>query len=376
MTRLHLTLAGALALALAACGGAAPRPAELDTLDNLRKQPLAQAAAKRSPKMMGEVESLRNASLQMWRGGNLEDSRRDALMGWVKLKLAMTLAEREAAKQREAAADAQAAKDDSEYAAVNAQLADVNEKIALYEKLAAAKSSASSASEKLSVEEAKSNAQAKVLAAELALKKADTVEAGVNAKVEYASASDMLARAQQELKDGNYSAAGATAELAQKKAEQAEAAARPVHNEASAAAERKLRSDALAKDAAAVPGVTVRVEREGELTRLVLVFGGAFKAKKSTIVGKENVLDALAALLKKYPSYPVQLLGHTDSRGSHDALIIVSQARAHAVYEALIARGVEGKRFVVTAMGPDSPLAGQKAYKDVNNRVEIVFLYQ
>jgi len=37
-------------------------------------------------------------------------------------------------------------------------------------------------------------------------------------------------------------------------------------------------------------------------------------------VQRPTSTDAVAALLKKYPTYPVLIIGHTDSRGRHGEL--------------------------------------------------------
>jgi OOP family OmpA-OmpF porin len=94
--------------------------------------------------------------------------------------------------------------------------------------------------------------------------------------------------------------------------------------------------------------------------------------------GKEPLLDAVAALLKKYPTYPVLIIGHTDSRGKRDGNMALSLARAQAVFQALVGRGAEAKRFVVSGQGPDAPISDNrsKGGREQNNRVEVIFLYQ
>jgi outer membrane protein OmpA-like peptidoglycan-associated protein len=90
------------------------------------------------------------------------------------------------------------------------------------------------------------------------------------------------------------------------------------------------------------------------------------------------VLDNLATVMKKYPSYSLLVVGYTDSRGSRSSLLALSQARATAVYSALISRGVEAKRMVVSGNGADEPVAENRttAGRALNNRVEIIFIYQ
>jgi flagellar motor protein MotB len=55
----------------------------------------------------------------------------------------------------------------------------------------------------------------------------------------------------------------------------------------------------------------------------------------------------------------------------------LSNARAQAIYEALVAKGVDAKRLMVSGQGPNEPLVSNRTAADRarNNRVEIVFLY-
>jgi len=375
---------------LAACGHRAPRPRELDTLDNLRRTPDADAAAKRSPELVREADHLEGRSHQAWKDNELEDSRLDALLGWIKLNTAIAVWQQDQAKRRIDAADADKAKTDKEYARVAKDLSTLQEEIALLEKLGKAKSTAEverikAEQEKqklageLAQQQQRGDTQTKISNAELALKTADTVEARTYAKDAYQAAVDLIERARTELKDGNYAAAGTSADQAKQKAEAATATAKPEYMKATEAKDRKARDEALGKDAAALAGITVRLDKKGDVTRLVLTYSNAFKAHATQITtGKESVLDGVAELLKKYPSYPVQIIGHTDTKGKADALLVVSQARAQAVYDALVSRGVDAKRFVVSGVGGEQPIGDNRNQKgrDANNRVEMVFLYQ
>src|SRR5205823_1551958 len=121
------------------------------------------------------------------------------------------------------------------------------------------------ASEKAKADEVMKEAIAreKVAAAELAIKSADIVDAANMAKTPYASANDQLARAQAELKQGNWSAATTSAELARAKAEQAAEQAKPEHERAEQNKSDKTVNEALSREAAALSGVQVRLERKG-----------------------------------------------------------------------------------------------------------------
>jgi len=157
------------------------------------------------------------------------------------------------------------------------------------------------------------------------------------------------------------------------------ATAKPEYMKASESKDRKARDEALGGEAAALAGITVRLDKQGDVTRLILTYGGAFKAKATQITpAKEPVLDGVSALLKKFPTYPVQIVGYTDSKGRADANLVISNARAQAVFNALVTRGVDAKRFVVSGVGAAQPIGDNRTPKgrDQNNRVEMIVLYQ
>lgn len=374
----------------AACGSAPPKPRELETLEALRATKEAEASKRKALELVNESDRLNSRAKGNWKDGELERSRRDALLGWIKLKQAIAIWEQDEAKRRIEVADSDKARNDRELARMTKELNAVNDQISLMDKLANAKTTAEKERLKAEQEKAKlaadlaaqqqrGDAQGRIAAAELAVKQADTVDARTYAKAEYQAALDLIARANKELQEKNVSASMTSADQAKQKADQAAQIAKPEYQKATEASNRKAQQEALGKDAAALSGITVRMDRKGDVTRLVMIYGGAFKGKATTISGgKESVLDGVAELLKKYPTFPMQIIGHTDTKGRADANLVVSNARAQAVYNALIQRGVDPKRFVVSGVGSSQPMSDNKSAKGraANNRVEMVFLYQ
>jgi outer membrane protein OmpA-like peptidoglycan-associated protein len=360
-----------------------PKPRELDSFEKLRHDQYFEDAKRRAPGLVDDAEKLFAKSKEEWESNNLDDSRRDALMGSIKLKTALAMVEQDRSKSRFTASDNEYRKTEEEYGRAAKELAATNEQISLLEKLGAARASAAEEQKKLSQqlteEQQRNKANDKVQAAQLALKTADTVDAATFAQAEYRAASDMLARATEEFKNKQWSAAETSAELARQKAEQAGTLAKPQYQQAEQTKANKTRDEQLGRDAASISGVTVRLERRGDVARLVLPLRDLF-IKKSTTIGpnREAQLDQVATLLKKYPTYPVEIIGHTDSRGKHDELVALALSRAQSVMEALVSRGADTKRFLVSGKGPDEPLTDNKsaAGRAQNNRVEVVFLYQ
>jgi outer membrane protein OmpA-like peptidoglycan-associated protein len=371
-----------LAVLLAACGGKPPRPAELVALDQLRTGADADAAAKVSPDLVGDSDQLRRKADGAYSGGHLDEARRLALMATVQLKTALAQLRQQRARVELGKLDKQLAANAREQAKLDKELTTQQEQIAVLEELARTRAAAaadkSALAGKLDKQQQKADAERRIAAAELALKNADTVDAGRHAADRYKSAADALARAHAQLDKGSFAGAGADADRAAELAGQAFAEAKPKYDEAAAGDAGRMRDDNLTRDAAALPGVTARIERKGDTTRLRLPLIGLFKGDSVILRGDKTALvDALAKLLASYPAYPVEITGFTDNHGKRAKLIERSQARAQALFVALIQRGAEAKRFTVAGRGPDAPIVDNKsrAGRDANNRVEVVFLY-
>ena len=380
------------ALLVAACA-TPPKPKELEAYEMLRTGNNLQEANKKSPDLVASAEKLGEKSREEWQSNDLEDSRRDAIMANIKLKTALTLMEQEQLKAKIQTLSADQAKAEEEAADLSEKLANETEKLALLQKYVEARKTAEADKQRLSAqmtsEQQKAQAtqerlalqlasEQKIAAAQLSLRTADTVDASKFAKAEYSAASDMLAKASAELKQNDYAGAQASAEVAKKNADKAIEMAKPLYEQAEQTSQNKARDEALARDASAISGADVRLERRGDLQRLVIAVPQMFSKRKPDIApGQDGVLEAIAALLKKYPTYPVQIIGYTDNRGKASELLAVSAARAQTVYSALAAKGVETKRLMASGLGGDDPRFDNKSAsgRAKNNRIEIVFLY-
>ena len=89
--------------------------------------------------------------------------------------------------------------------------------------------------------------------------------------------------------------------------------------------------------------------------------------------GFNNILDSVAIVLKKYDKTLINVRGHTDSTGSDDYNLKLSQERAVAVGNYLNLRGVNASRLVVRGMGESMPIASNdtEAGRAQNRRVEL-----
>ena len=388
--RIRLTLLAG-GLCLAACA-TPPKPRELEMFEGLRKNPSVGDAAKRSPDLVATADRLATKAGEEWQSNDLEESRRDALMAQIKLKTALAISEQEQMKARIQVLSGQQADAEEEFATVTKDLASATEALELRQKLGEAQRAASADRERLSQqmssEQQKAQAEKqklslqlateqKLAAAQLALRTADTVEASRYAQAPYSAAADMLKKAEAEIKAGDLVGAQLSAEVARQHAERAAELAKPAYEQAEQTTQNRARDEALQRDATAIPGVAVRIERIGDSQRLVISAQDLFNKRETSLgAGHEPLLDSLAVLINKYPTYPIHVLGRTDTRGKPGELLAMSQARAQSVSTALAARGVDPRRMTVSAdPAPSADTKGQPAPRAKSNRVEIVFLY-
>ena len=98
-----------------------------------------------------------------------------------------------------------------------------------------------------------------------------------------------------------------------------------------------------------------------------------FPAGSTTLApGAGRVLDEIADVLRQCGRLEMEIAGHTDSQGSLESNMRLSQARAEAVMAALLSRGVPVSTFVAKGYGPERPIAdnGTAAGREINRRIE------
>ena len=109
---------------------------------------------------------------------------------------------------------------------------------------------------------------------------------------------------------------------------------------------------------------------------LVLTLGDVvFDAGKASLQPSAlTAIDRLAQLLGVYPERSVRIEGHTDSVGDAAANQELSERRAAAVRDALLARGVDAARIEAVGYGATHPIANNRTEggRQKNRRIEIV----
>jgi outer membrane protein OmpA-like peptidoglycan-associated protein len=126
--------------------------------------------------------------------------------------------------------------------------------------------------------------------------------------------------------------------------------------------------------AAELRSTGVSVVREGDNIRLIMPGNITFPTDGADVNASfYPVLDSVSKVLNKYKQTLVDISGHTDSDGSADYNMALSQRRANSVAAYLVGRGVLSGRLMVVGYGETQPIAPNTsaAGKAQNRRVEI-----
>lgn len=145
---------------------------------------------------------------------------------------------------------------------------------------------------------------------------------------------------------------------------------------------RSQAQDALRERDAARQGLYISLSEILETRRearglIVNLSDVLFDTGRATLKpGAREKLSKLAGILLAYPgSYRVEIEGHTDSIGSDDSNLRLSQGRADSVHDYLLQSGLKADRMMAArGLGESTPVASNDtaAGRQVNRRVEII----
>jgi outer membrane protein OmpA-like peptidoglycan-associated protein len=120
-----------------------------------------------------------------------------------------------------------------------------------------------------------------------------------------------------------------------------------------------------------------RVERVGEGIRITFDSGLLFDVDKYDLreQSRQN-LSRLAEVLNRYPDTNVLIEGHTDSTGTREHNVTLSERRANAVAHYLAQLNVQSGRFSVMGYGPDQPVVSNETAegRQQNRRVDLAVI--
>lgn len=121
-------------------------------------------------------------------------------------------------------------------------------------------------------------------------------------------------------------------------------------------------------------GSGVEVVRQGDNITLDLPHGVTFAFDSANLRPEfHGTLDRVAETLREYGQTIIEIAGHTDSVGSEQYNQSLSERRARAVADYLVARGVSRDRLIIVGAGETRPVASNEteAGRAENRRVEV-----
>ena len=107
------------------------------------------------------------------------------------------------------------------------------------------------------------------------------------------------------------------------------------------------------------------------------LYGIRFESDKAVIQkDAAALLDDIATAMKNFPDWRLRITGHTDASGGAAHNEVLSLARANAVKQALLDRGITAARLETLGMGQFQPVAPNDTPESraLNRRVELVRL--
>ncbi len=218
--------------------------------------------------------------------------------------------------------------------------------------------------DRLSKETADIIAQKRTQEARIAQKEAE------NARLLAMAEAERAVKAKKEAEEAR-SLASAEAERAAKAKDEAEQARMAARAEAEKAARAKAEADQLTKE---LSDLKAKQTERG----IVLTIGDVLFATGKADLSSDALrsVDKLADFLKKNPNRNVLIEGHTDSVGSDEFNLTLSEKRADSVKESLTSRAISEERITTKGYGKKYPVASNDttAGRQQNRRVEVIIL--
>lgn len=121
-------------------------------------------------------------------------------------------------------------------------------------------------------------------------------------------------------------------------------------------------------------GTGAEVERQGDQLLVTMPSQITFATDSAQIQPQfYSALDNVAATFNKYPESYIDVIGHTDSRGSNEYNQALSERRASSVTSYITGRGVNQARLASFGQGETAPVATNETPdgRAANRRVEL-----
>ncbi len=122
------------------------------------------------------------------------------------------------------------------------------------------------------------------------------------------------------------------------------------------------------------PSGTAVDARGCKLQETIVLKGVTFTTASAELIGDSpRVLDEVVTTLRRNPDLKLEIAGYTDNTGNHDYNVRLSQQRAEAVRDYLVAQGIAAERLQAKGYGPSDPIAdnGTEDGRAANRRVAL-----
>jgi outer membrane protein OmpA-like peptidoglycan-associated protein len=142
--------------------------------------------------------------------------------------------------------------------------------------------------------------------------------------------------------------------------------------------ERRARAEAEKRSEQAMNDLKKIASVKQETRGVVITLSGSvlFATNQAQLLPAaiSRINEVADALTRGNPDATITIEGHTDSQGTHEHNVDLSERRAQAVKDQLVSHGVAADRIKTVGIGPDRPIASNKTPEGRanNRRVEIV----
>ena len=132
---------------------------------------------------------------------------------------------------------------------------------------------------------------------------------------------------------------------------------------------------ATLNDRSIIKAIVLERYKEEATIKLVMDDDACFGPQGNTIKRQCAVqIQKMGGLLSAYHQTTLQIVGHTDSRGSKNKKTALSRQRADAISKSLTRQGLSSKRVAASSIGQEKPVFSNDTAsgRQYNRRVELV----
>jgi len=114
-----------------------------------------------------------------------------------------------------------------------------------------------------------------------------------------------------------------------------------------------------------------RIMADGKYTTNGILFNSGKATIKPQSMG---IINKLVTVMNENPDWKFQIIGHTDSDGTDESNLTLSQQRAEAVKQAIVNQGVAKDRLTILGKGESEPLNTNSSIEEKANNRRVEFI--